>query len=72
MVIPSAHPSVNTRAIHLQALRDLARGLPLHAEHDGLQAQSDTRRFVALGFLSKPLEPLKGSRTTLSKDRLHG
>jgi hypothetical protein len=71
IVIPSADPSVNAGAIHLQTLRDLTGGVPLDAEHDGLQPQGDTGRFVRLGFLAKGLEALKSSRVTLSEDRVH-
>ena len=34
--IPSANPSVNAGAIHLQSLGDLTGGPLLDAEHDGL------------------------------------
>ena len=61
ILIPSANPSVNAGAIHLQTLRDLTSGLPLDAEHDGSQAQGDAGRFVSLGFLAKRLEPLHRS-----------
>jgi hypothetical protein len=71
MFIPSANPSVNTGAIHLQRLRDLAGSPLLDTEHDGLKAQSDTGGLVGLGGLAEGLEPLEGAWIAARKDRLH-
>jgi hypothetical protein len=70
--IPSANPRVNAGAIHLQSLGDLTGGPLPDAEHDGLQSQSHTGRFVGLGCLAERLEPLESSRIALGEDGLHG
>ena len=59
--IPSAHPRVNAGAIDLQTLGDLTGGLPLDAEHDGLEPEGDPGCFVGLGGLAEDLEPLESS-----------
>jgi hypothetical protein len=61
LLIPSTHPSVNPCAVHLQTLGNLTGRLPLDAEHDGLQPQGDTGRFVRLGSVAEGLEPLERS-----------
>ena len=66
------NPSVNPGAIHLQTLGDLTGGLPLDAEHDGLQSQGDAGRLVSLGCLAKSLKPREGSRIAVCEDGLHG
>jgi hypothetical protein len=70
--VPSPNPSVNAGAVHLQALGHFTGGLPLDAEHDGLQSQGDAGRLVRLGFLPKRFEPLEGSEIAARKGRLHG
>ena len=61
MFIPSANPGMNPGAIDLKTLRDLTGGLPENAEHDCLQAQGDTGRFVGLSFLAERFEASEGS-----------
>ena len=72
MLIPSADPGMHAGAINLETLRDLSGGFPLHAEHDGLQAQGHTGRFFGLSFLAKRFEASESSGIALSEDRLHG
>lgn len=72
ILVPRPNPSVNPSAVHLQALGDLAGGLPLDAEHDPLEPQRDPGRLVGLGRLPKRLEPLEGSAIAARKDWLHG
>lgn len=61
MLIPSADPGMHSGTIHLETLRDLSGGLPLNAEHNGLQAQGDTRHFFGLSFLAKRFEASESS-----------
>ena len=59
MFIPSANPGMDPSAIDLETLCDLAGRLAYNAEHDRLQAQGDTRRFVCLSFLAQPFEAVE-------------
>ena len=70
--IPSADPGVNPGAVDLQSLGDLAGGLPLNAEHDGLEPQGDAGRWVGVGFLAQRLEPWERARIAACEDGLHG
>jgi len=61
MLISGPNPRVNPGPIDLQTSGNLTAGLSLDAEHDGLESQGHTGRFVGLGFLAKSFEPLKSS-----------
>lgn len=72
MAVPGPDPGMNPRAIHLEVVGDLACGMALDAEHDGLRAQGDSGCFVGLGLLAQGLEPWESAGIAAGEDGLHG
>jgi hypothetical protein len=56
ILVPGTNPNVDPSAIDLESLSDLAGGLTLDAEHDGLETQRHARSLIGLGCLPKRFE----------------
>src|ERR1700683_31381 len=72
MFIPAAHPSVDARAMNVEQVGDLGRGVCIGPQQKGLEPQRDTGGFVRPGLLAQGQELAASARVGLGKDWVHG
>ena len=70
LLIPGAHPIIDTGALDAQEAGALRRSMPLDTHADGLHAQDDTGRPVGFGLWLQVEEVVAGALIAASANRL--